>query len=209
MLATTSVSPRQGLAGSRRTDWERIVVPTVKNTAARRSACGFALVLFAVVVPPAAAKTMYDGDDARGKLDAQATAYTSSTFPARLHFRATMYERWTLRQCLRANQLEGGCYILFVLDTKGRDTWGRRIRDIDYFFRWIPGRCDLFEESLTTNFAGHGVPRKGPRSALCSIRRSKIESTKKIRWYVLTQWADYDEGWYSGDTAPDRGWYGH
>jgi len=175
-----------------------------------RSGVGaFAFVfLVVVVVPSATANTTYDQDDVRGKLDLRATAFTSSSYPARLHFRATMYERWTRRQCRRAAQLEGGCFILFVLDTKGRDTWGRRVRDVEYYLRWIPGRCDLLDETLT-NFVAHGTPGKGPRSALCAIRRSKVEADKKIRWYVRTQWADYDGGWYATDTAPNRGWHGN
>jgi hypothetical protein len=160
------------------------------------------------VTVEARAGTGDDPDDTRGRLDiaqASLTSWDGPFSPPRFRFEATMFNRWTCRQAHPF--LEDACVITFYLDTKGRDFWGQS--GWDYRMHWHPGFCGVLErDGPSEQLIARGIADKTRRSALCSIRRTKLDIDKKLRWFVVTTWANRDHGWYATDHAPDRGWYG-
>jgi hypothetical protein len=157
--------------------------------------------LLIMLALPVSARTMFDPDDVRGRLAGDvlvAARLLQTSFPSH------NANRWRRKQCRRAAQLENGCSIMFVLDTKGSRAWRPTGRGVDHYLRWTLGRCSLLNGQLDAEVA-KGTSRKGERSASCSIRRSKIDATRKIRWYVFTTWGNREHGWFATDTAPNQG----
>lgn len=175
--------------------------------ATRCVAVAFALLLAVLPTPSAFSATRLDADDVRGRLDLKQVLFTSwdgPFSPPRLRFQATMYNRWTCRQ---AHQLlEDACLVSFYLDTKGVSRSARH--GLDYRIIWHARFCSVLERDRPTEtLIARGIADKDRRSAFCSVRRSKLDVRKKIRWFVVTTWANQDHGWYATDFAPSVGWY--
>jgi len=168
-----------------------------------------ALVALVVVAAPATGRTFGDPDDVAGRLDLLYVSFsrTGTGTTTTLHFRATMYGEWTIRQCAHAATLEDGCTIKTVLDTTGPPAWRPTRRGVDYYLVWRPKSCALIDPS-TLSLVGLGVAAKEGRAAVCSIRRNKLTIDKKIRWYTSTTWANVQTGTYASDSAPNTGWFG-
>jgi hypothetical protein len=74
---------------------------------------------------------------------------------------------------------------------------------LDYRIIWHARFCSVLErDGPTETLVARGIADKDRRSAFCSVRRSKLDARKKIRWFVITTWANQDHGWYATDFAP-------
>jgi hypothetical protein len=155
-------------------------------------------VLSMLLASPAVAATHDDPDDAAGRLDLRQVTrtYTNEpSAPARVYLQATTYDRWTLRQCRRA---EGeACSFTFAFDSrKGPGT--------DFVAVWHARRsgpeCGVFNVRSGRR-VGDGVARKFRRSAFCAFERRLLGATRPVRWHVRSFWE------FVEDAAPDRGWF--
>jgi hypothetical protein len=161
-----------------------------------------------VLLPSVAlAATYVDPNDTRGPLDIRTVSFTNLRNPARVGFELTTFETWTVRRCIRAQQLEDGCSIRFWLDTRGRPAWRPTGRGLDHWLIWGSRRCTLRDPS-TLQTEAFGIARKTPDSVSCSIRRSTLDARKKLRWFAETTWAFRDDGSFASDYTPATGWYG-
>ncbi len=153
------------------------------------------------------AATYHDGNDTRGPLDIRSVSLTNLPDPARVRFEVTTFSTWTFRRCLRAQEIEDGCSIRFWLDTRGARAWRPSGRGLDHWLLWRRDRCALIDPE-TLDVDAFGVARKTPDSVSCSIRRSKLDARKKIRWFAGTTWSFRGDGSFQTDYAPNTGWYG-
>jgi hypothetical protein len=124
-----------------------------------------------------------------------------------MRFELTTYARWTLRRCIRAQELEDGCSIRFWLDTRGLPAWRPTGRGLDHWLVWGGRRCALHDPA-TLQIEAFGIARKSPDSVSCSIRRSKLDARKKVRWFAETTWGSSQDGSFATDYSPGTGWYG-
>lgn len=176
----------------------------------KRAVAWVPLVLLVLVFNlPASATTRVDRDDVRGPLDLRRVSVDVldqlPDRPVRLRLSASTYETWTVSQCRRAQELEDGCGIRFVLDTKGPAAWRPTGRGVDYWVAWRPRSCSLVAPE-TGEFITQGPSSKSPTGVTCVIRQNALEILKPIRWYVSTTWANRKHGWYASDYAPASGW---
>jgi len=162
----------------------------------------------AMLVPSSiSAATYQDANDTRGPLDIRSVSRSNIRNPARVRFELTTFSAWTFRRCLRAQEIEDGCSIRFWLDTRGAPAWRPTGRGLDHWLVWGRHRCALIDPE-TLGVDAFGVARKTPNSVSCSIRRSKLDARKKIRWFAGTTWGFRDDGSFASDYAPDTGWWG-
>jgi len=166
--------------------------------------CAIAAVMFAPSTGSAA--TYQDANDTRGPLDIRSVSRTNLQNPARVRFELTTFSTWTLRRCVRAQEIEDGCSIRFWLDTRGAPAWRPTGRGLDHWLAWGTHRCALIDPE-TLGPDAFGVARKTPDSVSCSIRRSKLDLRKKVRWFAGTTWG-FRDGSFASDYAPGTGWYG-
>lgn len=155
-------------------------------------------ILSVLLATPALAATHDDPDDTTGRLDLRQVTRTFTNGPSApplVHMQASTYDRWTLRQCRRA---EGGaCSFTFVFDSrKGPGT--------DFVAVWHARQdgpeCGVFNV-LTQRLVAEGTAAKYRRSAFCSFEKRLLKATHPVRWYVRSFWEFID------DAAPDRGWF--
>ena len=66
-----------------------------------------------------------------------------------------------MSQCRKAQELEDGCAIRFVLDTKGPAAWRPTGRGVDYWVAWRPRSCSLVAPE-TGEFITQGPSSKSP-----------------------------------------------
>jgi hypothetical protein len=162
-------------------------------------ACAILGILLATapLAPPAAAATHDDPDDVVGRLDLRRVTRTFTNGPAAppfVHMQAETYDRWTLRQCRRAD----ACSFTFAFDT-------RRGPGTDVIAAWDADpsgpSCAVFG-TRTGRKLGEGDAAKFRHSAFCSFHKALLGAEGRVRWRVRSLWGVVD------DAAPDAGWFG-
>ena len=156
-----------------------------------------AVVVSLLIATPALAATRDDPDDVDGRLDLRRVTRTFSngaTAPPLVHFQATTYGRWTLRQCQRVDS----CSFVFLVDS-------RRGPDADVLAFWDVDRhrrpsCNAYN-ARTGRFLAAGEATKFRRSAFCSFPAVVLRRDKPVRWRVQSLWG------LIVDAAPDHGWF--
>ena len=163
----------------------------------RMLAWSVAVVVSLLLATPATAATRDDADDVEGRLDLRQVTRTFSNGPSApplVHFQATTYDRWTLRQCQRVDS----CSFIFGLDSR-LDT------DEDVLAFWDVDRhrrpsCNAYN-ARTGRFLAAGEATKFRRSAFCSFPALVLRRDKPVRWRVQSLWG------LIVDSAPDHGWF--
>lgn len=153
--------------------------------------------LLVLRAPSAGAATRDDPDDVAGRLDIRQATRTYTNGPAAppfVHLQAETYDRWTVRQCRRAD----ACSFTFAFDS-------RRGPGADVIAAWDvdPGgpSCVVFG-ARTGRRLGEGDAAKFRRSAFCSFPKRLLRADGPVRWRVGSLWGVIE------DAAPDAGWYG-
>ena len=172
-------------ASSRRSAWLRVL------------ACAAAVLASLLLTAPATAATRDDTDDVEGRLDLRQVSRTFSDGPSApplVHFQATTYDRWTLRQCQRVDS----CSFVLVLDS-------RRGPDADVIAFWDVDRhrrpsCNAYNARIG-RFLAAGEASKFRRSAFCSFPTLVLRRDKPVRWRVHSLWG------LIVDASPDHGWF--
>jgi len=149
------------------------------------------------IAVPASAVSQVDPDDVPGRLDIHRVTRTFTDGPAAppmVHMQAATYDRWTARQCRRAD----ACSFTFAFDTrKGPATDVIAVWDVDP----TGPSCVVFG-ARTHRKLGDGVAAKDRRSGFCSFRKRLLGVERAVRWRVRSLWGVID------DAAPDAGWFG-
>jgi hypothetical protein len=172
-------------------------VPSRRSAGARTFAWAVVVLVSLLLAAPAAAATRDDADDVEGRLDLRQVSRTFSdgpSAPALVHFQATTYDRWKLRQCQRGDS----CSFVLLLDS-------RRGPDADVIAFWDVDRhrrpsCNAYN-ARTGRFLAAGEAQKFRRSAFCSFPTLVLRRDKPVRWRVQSLWG------LIVDAAPDHGWF--
>ena len=171
--------------------------PSRWSAGARTFACAAAVLVSLLLAAPATAANRDDADDVEGRLDLRQVSRTFSDGPSApplVHFQATSYDRWTLRQCQRADS----CSFVFELDS-------RRGLKADVFAFWDVDRhrrpsCNAYN-ARTGQFLAAGEASKFRRSAFCSFPTLVLRRDKPVRWRVHSLWG------LVVDAAPSHRWF--
>ncbi len=171
--------------------------PSRRSAGVRALAWTAAVLASLLLAAPATAATRDDADDVEGRLDLRQVSRTFSDGPSApplVHFQATTYDRWTLRQCQRVDS----CSFVLELDS-------RRGPKADVFAFWDVDRhrrpsCNAYN-ARTGRFLAAGEASKFRRSAFCSFPTLVLRRDKPVRWRVHSLWG------LIVDAAPDHGWF--
>jgi hypothetical protein len=166
--------------------------PRPEEATVRRALGSLIIGVCVLIALPASAATRDDPDDVPGSLDLKQVSRTFSNGPSTppmVHFQATTYDSWRLRECANAD----ACSIAFEINA------------LDAF--WSAHResgetrqsCRIFRHD---QLIATGVSTKFRHSVFCSFEKRLLRKAGPVDWRVSSLWG------VTLDRAPDSGWYG-